>query len=148
MSADRERRIGRDLGVAGDYQQAMLHLEAALRIDPDHVRAHDDLGVCLRDLGRLPEAIAHHRRAVEIDPNYANARRNLGDALVRAGEVEEGIEHLRSAIELDPDDARAFRVLGRALALPGIRKALFASCDALCSSTPATRWRTTTSAAR
>jgi tetratricopeptide (TPR) repeat protein len=65
----------------GRMQAAADEYAAVLRADPDHVDAHNNLGVALPRLGRRDEALGHFRRAVQIDPDHQNASRNLRAAL-------------------------------------------------------------------
>ena len=50
----------------GQLPAAEEHLEAALRLNPSHSAAHDNLGVLLVNQQRLEEAIASFRRAVAL----------------------------------------------------------------------------------
>ena len=50
--------------------EAITHFEAALRINPDLVEAHFNLGNALSQLpGRLPDAIAQYEAALRIRPD-------------------------------------------------------------------------------
>ena len=50
-------------------------------IDPDNAKAQNNMGVVLRELGRLDDAVAAYNRAIELDPGDARAHYNLGLAL-------------------------------------------------------------------
>ncbi len=81
-----------------------------------NVLAHVNLGVALRDQGRVPEAIDQYREALKIQPNYVVAHNNLGTALCDQGHVEDAIAELDEAIRLKPDYAEAYNSLGVAFA--------------------------------
>ena len=49
--------------------------------------AHSNLGVVLKEQGKLDEAVACWRRAVELKPDYAEAYGNLGNALKEQGKL-------------------------------------------------------------
>ena len=49
----------------------------ALRINPGHVEAYNNLGDALVAKGRLDEAINHYSEALRINSGFAGARRNL-----------------------------------------------------------------------
>jgi tetratricopeptide (TPR) repeat protein len=61
----------------GRVPEAMAQFEEALRIDPNYVSAHDNLGQALEDSKRVPEAIGQYQAALQLDPNDLKARQNL-----------------------------------------------------------------------
>jgi tetratricopeptide (TPR) repeat protein len=103
----------------GRIEDAMGHLEQALRIKPDFPEVHYNLGVALVQLGRVQEAIAHYERAIRIKPDYAEAHNNLGIVLQQTGKIEEAIAHYEQALRSKPDYAEAHNNLGLALARLG-----------------------------
>ena len=92
----------------GRLQEAFPYLEAAVRIDPDSVPAHTDLGSALAKSGRLPEAIAQFQEAILLAPDAPIPHNNLGSALTEAGRLPEAIAEFQTALRLDPayDEAR------------------------------------------
>jgi hypothetical protein len=66
--------------------QAVEHLEKALRIDPAYAEAHNSIGVALDMQGKSELAIEHFTEAIKCRPNYPAARRNLALALARKGQ--------------------------------------------------------------
>jgi predicted O-linked N-acetylglucosamine transferase (SPINDLY family) len=75
----------------------------ALELKPDYAEAHNNLGVALKDQGRLDEAVACYRRALELKPDFAEAPNNLGNALKDQGKLDEAVACYRRALELKPD---------------------------------------------
>ena len=94
----------------------MEHFEAALRLRPDFGPAHNDLGVTLHQLGRVPEAIAHYTAAIKINPNHADAQFNLGLALYQTGHGNEAREHVEIAVRLKPALAATWEAVQRSQA--------------------------------
>ncbi len=90
-----------------------------VRLRPEDVQAHYNLGLALQSLGAVAEAAGHYREALRIKPNYAAAHNNLGSILVAAGKPDEAINHLNKAIELEPDFAQAEYNIGNALQTRG-----------------------------
>jgi Flp pilus assembly protein TadD len=64
----------------GQFDEAAVHAEAALAIEPRDAPSHNILGAARAMQGRLDEAIAHFKQAIAIDANYAEARNNLARA--------------------------------------------------------------------
>ena len=77
------QRFGRCSGGAGRTQEALPHLQEAIRLKPDLEAAHATLGTALANLGRFDEAIAQLSEAVRLNPKDAEARVNLEKALER-----------------------------------------------------------------
>jgi tetratricopeptide (TPR) repeat protein len=95
---------------------ATAHLEQAVRLNPDSVRAHSDLGNALsRVPGRLQEALGEYRAALRIDPDSPIPHNNLGNTLAHAGRLQEAIAEYQTALRLKPDYAEARANLAAAL---------------------------------
>ena len=87
----------------------------ALELKPDYAEAHSNLGIALKDQGKLDEAIACYRRALELKPDFAEVHSNLGIALKDQGKLDEAIACYRRALELKPNFAEAHSNLGSTL---------------------------------
>jgi len=85
----------------------------------DNFQAENDLGVSLKNQGKLDEAVKHLREAVRISPDRARSQHNLGVALAKQGKLFEAILHLSKAVELMPEHIKAHHNLGIALARLG-----------------------------
>jgi tetratricopeptide (TPR) repeat protein len=97
--------------------EAIAHLEQAVRLNPDSVRARSDLGNALsRVPDRLEEAIGEYRAALRLDPDSPIPHNNLGNTLAEAGRREEAIAEYQTALRLKPDYAEARANLAAALA--------------------------------
>lgn len=103
----------------GEIDKAIAHLKEALRLKPDYVHAHFNLGNVLAARGQLDRGVHHLRRAARLQPNHAEALNNLGYALASLGRFDEAIRELRRALTVNQDYADARRNLGRALASRG-----------------------------
>jgi tetratricopeptide (TPR) repeat protein len=77
-----------NLGIAlardGRIPEAIEHLQAALRIEPNSAEAHCSLGIVLARDGRMPEAMEHLQAALRIEPDFTEAQNAL--AQLRAGQ--------------------------------------------------------------
>ncbi len=82
-------------------EAAITSFKQAIRIDPDYVEAHLELGKALGDLDRKDEGIAAIRLAISINPKNSKAYTELGWALRFAGHYDEAIEAYKAAKSLD-----------------------------------------------
>ncbi|MBV8841634.1 MAG: tetratricopeptide repeat protein [Bryobacterales bacterium] len=102
--------------MPGHRDEAIQHLEAAVRLNPGAAEAHMNLGVFLAETGHLEEAVAHYRAALEIYPTYAVVHNDLGAALSQLpGRSEDAIEEYRAALRINPNYAEAHNNLGSLL---------------------------------
>ena len=85
--------------------------------NPDCLIAHNNLGVLLRNQGRIEESMEHCLKAIQIDPNSSEALENLGAALADKGRFDEAIENFRKAIQINPNYAPALDNLAWVLAV-------------------------------
>jgi tetratricopeptide (TPR) repeat protein len=81
--------------------------------------AFNNLGLAIRQCGRVPEAVEQYEHALRIKPDYADAHNNLGVALVQIRRVPEAIGHYEQALQIKPDYPGAHNNLGVALLLLG-----------------------------
>jgi protein O-mannosyl-transferase len=87
----------------------------ALECAPGNVIAYNNLGIVLREQGRLDEAIAQHQQALEIKPNDVQAHVNLGAALYQQGRIDEALVYLQRAVAIKSDYAIGHNNLATAL---------------------------------
>jgi tetratricopeptide (TPR) repeat protein len=111
-NARAQLNLGDALLKTGKPQDAIGHLEQALRIKHDLPMAHNDLGMGLVQLGRLQEGIGHYEQALRVKPDDARAHYNWANALLQAGRVQEAISHYEQALRIEPDFATAHINLG------------------------------------
>lgn len=104
---------------AGDLETAVERLREALRRDPVHASASNDLAWLLAERGEeLDEALVLARRAVAVRPE-APILDTLGWVQLRRGEAEAAAETLARAHELAPESPSIAYRLGRALSETG-----------------------------
>jgi tetratricopeptide (TPR) repeat protein len=100
--------------------EAIADYEAAIRIRPDFVQAHNGLGVTFFRMGLVPLAMTKYREAIRINPGYAEAHYDLGAALLSLGRNSEAIPEFRTALRINSSFAEAYNDLGAALLkMPG-----------------------------
>jgi protein O-mannosyl-transferase len=117
-NARAQDNLGGFLGnMPGRLPEAIVHYEAALKIDPEDAEAHNNLGTALETIpGRLPDAIAHYEAALLIRSDFVEAHYNLGSVLARVpGRLPDAIAHFEAALKINPGVAEAHLSLGNAL---------------------------------
>jgi len=91
---DRAERVAAlyDRGVRafaqGNADAALSHLEAALRLDPEHLDAYEAIGVILARTERFHEAIDVFRRLEEVAPDEPLVNTNLSLYYMKIGDKE------------------------------------------------------------
>ncbi|MGD8395562.1 MAG: tetratricopeptide repeat protein [Candidatus Eiseniibacteriota bacterium] len=103
----------------GHREEALAHLERAVRLEPDMHEAHGSLGKTLVELGRIDEGIVQYREAIALKPEMAWAHQALGSAQAAAGRHEAALDCFERAREIDPGLAGIDYNLGTALARLG-----------------------------
>lgn len=93
----------------GQYAESLPHLEAALAVLPEDVRALDLLGVVLLALDRAGEAETALRKAAALAPKDAEVALHLGRALMDLGKEQEGQQWLETYQRLRPPRQRDTR---------------------------------------
>jgi tetratricopeptide (TPR) repeat protein len=87
--------------------EAIEAYRQVIRLAPDWIEAHLNIGVAHYQLGEWEEAHKAFRAAVAIDPANPLAHYNLGCVLEEIDELDEAIEQLRCAIQAMPAHADA-----------------------------------------
>ena len=106
---------------AGGLNEAIAHFEAAIRLKPDHARAHYSLGVALQRVGRGAEAVPHFEAAIRFEPDNAplvsNAEYLLGvEAMNRPDGAADAVRHFSEALKRKPGIASTEEALAAAKA--------------------------------
>src|SRR5271154_5490670 len=91
---------------AGDFTGAAAAYRSFLKLHPDEVGAHSNLGVVLVKLGRYDEAISEYQAAFRLAPDDTRIGVNLGLALVKSGRLAEAAESFESLHRQMPAEKR------------------------------------------
>ena len=118
-SAEARNNLGGALLLTGAVDEAITHLQEAVRLDRGHAEAHSNLGVALARRGRSTDAIDHYRESLRLDPNQTQAYSNLGNALLQQGQVREAIAQFEKSLSIDAADPQARTNLAGALLREG-----------------------------
>jgi tetratricopeptide (TPR) repeat protein len=88
----------------GQSDEAMVHYDQAIKLEPNYADAYYNRGNVLFAKGRIDEAISDWEKTLTIQPNDADAHTCLGNALLRQGLIKEAIAHYETASGLAPND--------------------------------------------
>ncbi|MEO8032351.1 MAG: tetratricopeptide repeat protein [Gemmatimonadota bacterium] len=109
------RELAALLETAGDTEQALEHLDAAILLTPDDATLLTARGTVHGRLKHYPESETDLRRAIKLSPDSAPTHQQLGLVLWRKGVPAEAAAVFRRAIALQPSTASSHYYLGEAL---------------------------------
>jgi tetratricopeptide (TPR) repeat protein len=107
------------LPPAGDATESEAQFLRVVQLDPDHARAHHQLGMLRARRGDLPGALASLRRATELAPGLVDANRELAAQAWKVQDWPTVLTSLTAVIAWEPGDAMAHYALARALGQQG-----------------------------
>jgi protein O-GlcNAc transferase len=105
-------QFGRGLAAAGKDEDAVPHLEAALKLSPELPGGALELAMAEQRLGKQQESIPLFEKAVEREPRNAQALTNLGLALTQTGKAKDAIPYLQRALVEMPNDPVTYEDMG------------------------------------
>ena len=104
--------LGAIFGQTGMHTEALNANKTAVILSPQDAQVHYNLGITLKELGRLDEAEASYRQAIALQPENAQAHNNLGLTLEALGRLDEAEASYRQAIVLKANYTKAYNNLG------------------------------------
>jgi Flp pilus assembly protein TadD len=123
------------------YWKSTLDLWAhAAAVTDRNVLAHVNLGVCLRERGRLTAARREFEKAVAINPRLPEPHANLGNLLGALGLWQRATAEYRTAVALDPGNALLHFSLANGLAALGRHQEALAEYRTAATLDPASPW--------
>lgn len=107
--------LGAICGMKGDAARAEACFRKSLATKPDFQQARFNLGIALRDQGRLKEAQAELETVIASNPGHAEAANALGYVYVRLERQDDAERCFRSALARNPAFPDALINLGNVL---------------------------------
>ncbi len=92
---------------AGHFQNQQTLWSHTLRLNPDAVAAHNNLGLSWAKRDRHTEALVHYREALRRRADFAPTYSNMALSLEALGQPDQAMEALRTCLELYPRAWRA-----------------------------------------
>jgi len=96
----------------GNFGEAVVHLQKALKIDSSQHKVHDYLAMAYTCLEELEEAAKHFELSLEMRPGRAKIHNNLGFVLYKQGKLDEAFTHFTKAITIDPELPEVYHNFG------------------------------------
>jgi tetratricopeptide (TPR) repeat protein len=101
------------------YNAAINRLRRVIELDPNMMRAYNNLGLCYDSLGQFDEAIQSFTRAIELNRRQKQPSAwpplNLAVSLISLNRLDEAAARLREALSYNPEFPQAHYELGLVL---------------------------------
>lgn len=112
--AEESYQRGLTLIMQGEFRDAIVEFNRAIRMDPTYAEAYHDRGNAYSGLGNEVAAFADYNKAITLDPDYGNAYYNRGNLYLQREQYHQAIADYDRAIALNAEDAESHH--NRALA--------------------------------
>jgi len=108
------------------YQLALQHYTAAIKLDSKNDEAYFKRGLTQRRLNNLKAAIANYTTALKLNPQFADAYNNRGLVKRQLGDKQAAIADFTQALQVDSQHAQAYNNRGTTYSDLGNKKAALA----------------------
>ena len=110
--------LGRTKYNENRFAEAISAFQQCLKLDPQNVKAEDNLGLALAGLGHNEEATAAYQQAISWQAQSLTKNPgpyiDLGGLLVDENRPQDAVSFLLRGIEIAPSESRAHELLGKA----------------------------------
>jgi tetratricopeptide (TPR) repeat protein len=103
-SAAMQRALGEVSAVQGNYDDAILHYQAAVQKDPEDLSARFLLGKTYLQMNRIDLASAELDKVLAADKDYPGLAMERGRLFELSGQIEKALEQFSAALKKAPDD--------------------------------------------
>ena len=87
----------------GRHEEALKHISAALKVQPNNISALANYAFVLISIGRFDQALASYDKVLAIEPNYFDALLNRGNILLELKRFDEALASYESALAIKPN---------------------------------------------
>lgn len=95
-------------------EEAYQYFTQVLKLEPNHLEAHNNLGVIYFHRSKMEDALREFSQAAAIDPNSAEAHNNLGSLFLAQGSYDKAKDAFQKAMKIKPGYSEALVNLGTA----------------------------------
>ncbi|HOT03916.1 MAG TPA: tetratricopeptide repeat protein [Methanolinea sp.] len=103
----------------GKFLEAVSCFDRVIEMDPTHVNAWTEKGICLKELGRYDEAVQCFNRALELNGRTPSTYYALGETMEKLGKetgdislFEKAVACFDRVLEMEPDNVNAWNYRG------------------------------------
>jgi serine/threonine protein kinase len=110
-----EERLSRaaDFREAGQFQEALVHLDAVLEEDPDHFEARLSRAETWAEQGQEDDALTAYEGLVDLEEGDPRPHLRLGEISERRGDLEAALAYFRDYVQRAPPGPEADRIAGK-----------------------------------
>ena len=94
------------------YEEVEAIYRKAIKLKPEFIIIHFNLGVVLTKLGKLEEAEASYKKVIELKPDYVEAHNSLAATLHKLIRPKEAEESFKKTLIINPKHVNALNNLG------------------------------------
>jgi tetratricopeptide (TPR) repeat protein len=99
-------------------KDAVAHYRESIRIIPDYITSHNNLGMVYLSFYQRPDlAMPHLKKAILLDTNYVEAYFNLASCEAAVKQYDSAERHFQKTLELNPDFTNAYTSLSSLYAM-------------------------------
>jgi tetratricopeptide (TPR) repeat protein len=80
--------------LEGNYSDAIVYFDSAIKLNPLDGAAYNDRALCMVELGLTDEALSYFDKGIESEPDYATIYHNKGWLLNKLGEHRQAVQLL------------------------------------------------------
>ena len=125
-------KVFRDIATQYDYQRdydnALLYIDQAIRLDPNYSEAYEHRGRIRLQRAQFELAASDFKQAIRFGPAYTSSYMHLGHACAENGSFTPAVQNFVRAKEREPENALYYRYYALALAGAGDIEGYKASC--------------------
>jgi tetratricopeptide (TPR) repeat protein len=96
----------------GMYREAISAYKQSLKLQPDLLESHINLGISYFKLGKYESAISSYKEALVIKPDSVSLYNKLGAAYIMTGSYELALQSFKKAVAIEPKNATSHFNLG------------------------------------
>lgn len=101
-SAERHNVLGNFYFDHDQFEQAILHYEAAIELNDREPVYRENLGLALQETGRFDEAEKAYKQAIALDPDSGKYFNRLGVFYNDVGDHSKAVPYYQKALEREP----------------------------------------------
>ena len=99
--------LGNLLELAGRHEEAVLHYDRCVELDPNEPMIRVARGDLYATMGRTEDALTDYQEALALDPGYIEAHLSLAQMYLRQGQPDKAVQAYEAVVATRPGHVRA-----------------------------------------